>query len=375
MASQFVSTDAVDGERWAAVLRRDPAADGRFVYAVASTGVYCRPSCPSRPTRRENVAFYADAGAAERAGFRACLRCTPAGASPADRRCAAIARSCRLIECAESLPKLDALAAAAGMSRYHFHRVFKDVTGVTPKAYAQARRAERVRRALTAEPTVTQAIYDSGYNASSRFYDKARDQLGMRPTAYRNGGEGMRIRFAVGRFSLGDVLVAATAEGVCAILLGDDPASLLRDLQDQFVRAELIGADPDFESVVAQVVGLIDAPERSFGLPLDVRGTAFQHRVWDALRTLPAGQTVSYADLAASVGHPRAVRAVAQACAANRLAVAIPCHRVVRTDGALSGYRWGIERKRALLDRERRDAKTDPATGNGTRTNEVSRVR
>ncbi len=345
-----------DSARWEAVRRRDALADGQFVYSVASTGVYCRPSCPSRPARRANVAFHADAAAAEAAGFRACLRCRPNGPSHAERRAEAVAAACRLIEAAEELPGLDALAAAAGMSRFHFHRVFKDVTGVTPKDYASARRAERVRSALASQSSVTEAIYDAGYNANSRFYEEAPHQLGMRPGQYRDGGQGTSIRFAVGECSLGAILVAATAKGVCAISLGNDPDKLARDLQDQFPKAELVGADPEFEATIAQVVGLVDDPGHAIDLPLDIRGTVFQRRVWDALRRIPAGKTMSYAEIAAAIGEPGAARAVARACGANRLAVAIPCHRVVRSDGALSGYRWGVERKRTLLDREREAA-------------------
>lgn len=352
----LIETNPAEADRWAAVQRRDPAADGQFVYSVATTGVYCRPSCASRPARRENVAFHADPVAAEAAGFRACKRCRPNGPSAADRRATAIARACRLIDAAEEMPSLDELAAAAGMSRFHFHRVFKDVTGVTPKDYAGARRGERVRGALAAGARVTEAIYDAGYNANSRFYAEAGERLGMRPSAYRDGGRGAAVRFAVGECSLGSVLVAATERGVCAILLGDDPQVLVRDLEDRFPKAELIGADAAFEATVAQVVGLIDAPRQTIELPLDIRGTAFQQQVWDALRRIPAGRTMSYAEIAAAIGRPSAVRAVAQACASNALAVAIPCHRVVRSDGNLSGYRWGVERKRALLSREREAA-------------------
>lgn len=352
----LIETNPADADRWTAVQRRDPAADGKFVYSVATTGVYCRPSCASRPARRENVAFHADPAAAEAAGFRACRRCRPNGPSAAERRATSIARACRLIDDAEETPDLESLAAAAGMSRFHFHRVFKEVTGVTPKDYAGARRGERVRGALAGGARVTEAIYDAGYNTNSRFYAEAGDRLGMRPSAYRDGGRGAAVRFAVGECSLGSVLVAATAKGVCAILLGDEPEALVRDLEDRFPKAELIGADPAFEATVAQVVGLIDAPRLGIELPLDIRGTAFQQQVWDALRRIPAGRTMSYAEIAAAIGRPSAVRAVAQACASNALAVAIPCHRVVRADGNLSGYRWGVERKRVLLAREREAA-------------------
>lgn len=343
-----------DDTRWDAVQRRDPAADGSFVYSVASTGVYCRPSCPSRPKRRERVGFHADATAAERAGFRACQRCAPNGPSLAERRAEAVAAACRLIDEAEETPNLDTLAEAAGMSRFHFHRVFKAATGVTPKAYAAARRADRVRNALAVGGSVTEAIYGAGFNSGSRFYETAGRDLGMGPKAYRDGGKGAVMRFAIGECSLGSVLVAATDKGVCAILLGDAPEPLLAELQDRFPNAELVGADSGFEDTVAKVVGFIDRRDvQALDLPLDVRGTAFQRQVWTALAKIPLGATASYADIAHAIGRPAAVRAVAQACGANALAVAIPCHRVVRADGALSGYRWGVERKRDLLARER----------------------
>jgi AraC family transcriptional regulator of adaptative response/methylated-DNA-[protein]-cysteine methyltransferase len=339
--------------RWQAVVARDRAADGTFVYAVRSTGVYCRPSCPSRRARVENVAFYPSGAAAERAGFRACKRCRPTEAGLAERNAAMVADICRTIEAAEEPPALADLARRAGMSPFHFHRVFKAVTGLTPKAYASARRAERVRDELTrADASVTSAIYGAGFNSNGRFYATANEMLGMTPTDYRAGGANADIRFAIGECSLGSILVACSGRGVCAIILGDDPDQLARDLQDRFPRANLIGGDADFERLIAKVVGFVEAPAIGLDLPLDVRGTAFQQRVWQALRDIPAGRTESYADVARRIGAPKAARAVAQACAANPLAVVIPCHRVVRNDGALSGYRWGVERKRALLARE-----------------------
>jgi AraC family transcriptional regulator, regulatory protein of adaptative response / methylated-DNA-[protein]-cysteine methyltransferase len=344
---------ATDDARWQAVQRRDGRADGAFYYSVLTTGVYCRPSCGSRRARRENVAFHATREAAEAAGFRPCRRCRPNEASVTERHASAVADACRLIEGAEEAPSLDALAGAAGMSRFYFHRVFKEVTGVTPKAYADAHRAERVRDELAQCATVTEAIYGAGFNSSGRFYAASPDLLGMTPTEFRSGGNGASIRFAVGECSLGTILVAATGRGICAILLGDDPDALVRELQDRFPKAHLIGADAEFERLVATVVGFVEAPARGLDLPLDVRGTAFQQRVWEALRKIPSGSTASYAEIAQRIGRPKAVRAVAQACASNRIAVAIPCHRVVRTDGALSGYRWGVARKRALLDREK----------------------
>lgn len=338
-----------DADRWEAVQRREAAADGQFVYSVATTGVYCRPSCPSRAAKRENVAFHADPEAAEWAGFRACKRCRP---NEADPLAEVIAQACRRIEDAEVEPSLDELATAAGYSPFHFHRLFKRATGVTPKAYAAARRAERARAELTAAGSVTEAIYGAGYSGSGRFYAEAPALLGMTPSAYRKGGARETIRFAVGACSLGHVLVAATARGICAIRLGDDPQALVEELQDDFPSAELVGADAGFETMVAAAIGAVEQPGAAIDLPLDVRGTAFQRRVWEALRAIPAGRTASYAEVAAAIGAPSSVRAVAGACAANSLALAIPCHRVVRTDGSLSGYRWGIERKRELLARE-----------------------
>jgi AraC family transcriptional regulator, regulatory protein of adaptative response / methylated-DNA-[protein]-cysteine methyltransferase len=343
---------AGDDARWAAVERRDLAADGQFWFSVRSTGVYCRPSCAARRARRENVAFHASPEEAERAGFRPCKRCRPNEPSRAERNAEAVAAACRLIEEAEELPNLEALAEAAGMSRFHFHRTFKAATGVTPKAYATAHRAKLVREELATSSTVTEAIYGAGFNSSSRFYDQAGKVLGMMPSDFRAGGRNAEIRFAVGECSLGPILVAGTGKGVCAIMFGDDPDGLVRDLQDRFPRARLIGGDTGFETWVAKVIGFVEAPRLGLDLPLDIRGTAFQQRVWQALSAIPAGTTASYAQIAARIGAPKAMRAVAQACAANALAVAIPCHRVVRTDGAISGYRWGVERKRALLERE-----------------------
>jgi AraC family transcriptional regulator of adaptative response/methylated-DNA-[protein]-cysteine methyltransferase len=339
-------------DRWAAVVDRDPQADGQFFYSVRTTGVYCRPSCASRLARRENVGFHLTAADAAAAGFRACKRCKPDEPTLAEQHAATVGSLCRAIENAETAPTLGELAELAGMSTFYLHRVFKAVTGLTPKAYADAHRARRVRQELGRSDTVTQAIYDAGYNSNGRFYDAASQTLGMTPTAYRAGGTNTQIRFAIGQCSLGAILVAQSGRGVCAILIGDDPDTLARDLQDRFPNAELIGGDAEFERLVARVVGFVEAPGIGLDLPLDVRGTAFQQRVWQALRDIPAGRTASYTEIAERIGSPKSVRAVAQACGANALAVAIPCHRVVRHDGGLSGYRWGVERKRALLERE-----------------------
>ena len=338
--------------RWTAVVARDLAADGQFVYAVRSTGVYCRPSCPARRARPENVEFHATPAAAERCGFRPCKRCQPDQLPLAARNAARIAGLCRFIESAESPPSLAELAAASGLSVWHLHRVFKAVTGLTPKAYALAQRARRVRTQLQGCASVTEAIYNAGYNSNGRFYEESAALLGMTPSQYRAGGANIEIRFAIGRCSLGAVLVALSARGVCAILLGDDAQALTNDLGARFPAARLIGGDPELEQVLARVVAGVEAPERGIDLPLDVRGTAFQQRVWQALREIPAGRSASYGEIARRIGSPKAVRAVAGAIAANPLAVAIPCHRVVRGNGQLSGYRWGVARKRTLLERE-----------------------
>jgi AraC family transcriptional regulator of adaptative response/methylated-DNA-[protein]-cysteine methyltransferase len=298
------------------------------------------------------VQFHATSEDAEKAGFRPCKRCKPNQASLVEQHAEKIASACRLIESSETPPSLELLAQHVGLSAYHFHRVFKATTGLTPKEYAAAHRDKLVRKKLSKSDTVTDAIYDAGYNSNSRFYETSNQVLGMTPSSYRAGGSQTEIRFAVGECSLGSILVAQSDRGICAILLGDDPDSLVREVQDQFPKANLIGGDAGFERLVAKVVGFVEAPALGLDLPLDVRGTAFQQRVWQALRNIPAGSTASYTDVAKLIGSPNSVRAVAQACGANTLAVAIPCHRVVRNDGALSGYRWGVERKRALLEKE-----------------------
>jgi AraC family transcriptional regulator, regulatory protein of adaptative response / methylated-DNA-[protein]-cysteine methyltransferase len=357
--TERLAAATVSDPRWATVLARDPRADGSFCYSVRTTGVYCRPSCGARTARPENVAFYLTAADAERAGFRPCKRCRPDRLSLAEQQAAKVAALCRLIENAEQVQSLDALARHAGLSPYHLHRVFKAVTGLTPRAYAAAHRAHRVRAGLGRRGTVTDAIYDAGYGSGGRFYEESNQILGMTPTRYRAGGANTQIRFAIGECSLGSILVATSERGVCAILMGDDPDALARDLQDRFPRANLIGGDAAFERIVATVVGFVEAPRLGLDLPLDVRGTAFQQRVWQALREIPAGATASYCDIARRISAPKSVRAVARAVAANVLAVAIPCHRVVRNDGGLSGYCWGVERKRTLIERE---AKASAAT-------------
>ncbi len=348
---ELASTTLADA-RWKSVVARDSNADGTFYYSVKTTGVYCRPSCAARLPRRENVRFFSSRAEAEGAGFRPCKRCKPDQPRESERNAEKVAAVCRLIQTSEEPLSLRKLSETAGMSTYHFHRVFKSITGLTPKAFAAEDRAARMRTNLNSGGSITSAIYDAGYNSNARFYERSDRELGMTPTAYRDGGKGAAIRFSVGECSLGSILVAASDRGVCAILLGGDAESLVRDLQDRFPKANLIGGDPAFDLFVSKVVGFVEAPEMGLDLPLDIRGTAFQQRVWRALQQIPVGSTVTYTDIANRIGTPRSARAVAQACGANPLAVVIPCHRVVRSDGDLSGYRWGIERKSALLQRE-----------------------
>ena len=338
--------------RWARVLARDRSADGTFWYSVRTTGVYCRPSCASRSANPKNVRLHDTLEAARATGCRPCKRCRPEGPTLESENAAFVATACRLIERSDALPSLAALAAAVGRSSGSFHRVFRAATGLTPREYAVAHRASRVRDELPGHRSVTEAIFDAGFNSSGRFYEHANDMLGMTPTRYRTGGAEEELRFAVGQSSLGAILVASSERGVASILIGGDPEALVRDLQDRFPKARLVGADRAYETLVARVVAFVEAPGIGLDLPLDVRGTAFQRRVWKALRDIPAGETESYAQIAARIGTPSAVRAVASACAANSIAVAIPCHRVVRSDGSLSGYAWGIDRKRALIERE-----------------------
>ena len=347
------AADLMQDARWAAVLARDPQADGRFFFSVATTGIYCRPSCSARRPRRENVAFHITAGDAEAAGFRPCKRCRPEQACLAEQHALKVAEACRVIEGAGEEPSLRQLATIAGMSTSHFHRLFRACLGITPKQYAAAHRDAALRKRLAGAGTVTDAFYNAGFNSSGRFYATSNQVLGMTPSTLRRGGEQVEIHFAVGECTLGAVLAARTMRGVCAILLGDDPKQLVRDLERRFPRA-VLKADAEYDQLITKVVGLVEAPGAGLGIPLDIRGTAFQRRVWQALQALPAGSTATYQGIADTLGMPKAVRAVAQACAANHIAVAVPCHRVIRTDGSLSGYRWGIERKKLLLQRESR---------------------
>ncbi|MCB9796154.1 MAG: bifunctional DNA-binding transcriptional regulator/O6-methylguanine-DNA methyltransferase Ada [Alphaproteobacteria bacterium] len=347
-AAEVVQADP----RWRALRERDASADGSFVYSVASTGVFCRPSCAARAPRPEHVAFHDSPEAARRAGFRPCLRCRPEEPPLAQRRAEVVAELCRFIDGSAEAPSVTELAERAGWSASHLHRVFRSVTGVTPRRYIAGREAARIRAELPRAGSVTEAVYTSGAGSPARFYRAASGALGMSPSAFRRGAPGERIRYTLGQSSLGRVLVAATERGVCAVSLGDDADALVEALRRRFNQATLQPAGEELDALVARIVGQVERPEAEVSLPLDVRGTAFQLRVWQALTEIPAGQTRSYGELAAALGDPGASRAVASACSQNPVAVVIPCHRVVRADGALSGYRWGVARKRALLSRE-----------------------
>ncbi|RYY73101.1 MAG: bifunctional DNA-binding transcriptional regulator/O6-methylguanine-DNA methyltransferase Ada [Gammaproteobacteria bacterium] len=347
------ANQTTEDARWQAVVTRDDTADGTFVYAVHTTGIYCRPSCAARLARSENINFYTSPHEAEAAGFRACKRCKPNQTNLTASHTEKVASACRLLETSEIIPSLEDLAKNVGLSKYHFQRLFKRITGVTPKAYAQAYRTQKLREQLSEDDSVTNAIYAAGYNTQSRFYAESNKVLGMTASEFRKGGANTVIKFALGECSLGTILVAQSERGVCAIQLGDDPTLLLQELEGRFPNAELIGADRDFEKTVAQIVGFVETPTQDLNLPLDIRGTAFQQRVWQALTGIPLGTTASYSEIAQRIGAPKSFRAVAMACGANNLAVVIPCHRVVRNDGNLSGYRWGVERKKILLSNEK----------------------
>ncbi|KDE34694.1 bifunctional DNA-binding transcriptional regulator/O6-methylguanine-DNA methyltransferase Ada [Kosakonia radicincitans] len=344
-------TTLLDEQRWQAVLARNPQADGQFVFAVLTTGIFCRPSCRARHALRQNVRFFPDADSAVAAGFRPCKRCQPDKAHPQQQRLDKVATACRLLE--QDMPvTLDQLATEVGISPYHFHRLFKSVTGMTPKAWQQAFRARRLRNTLAESDTVTDAVLAAGFPDSSSYYRQADAALGMTARQFRRGGDDADIRYALSDCALGRCLVAESERGICAILLADSDEQLLAELHTIFPHARNVQGDEAMLERVAQVIRRLDRADAPFTLPLDLRGTAFQLQVWQALRELPAGTTISYQRLAQQIGKPGAVRAVASACAANKLAIVIPCHRVVRGDGALSGYRWGIARKAQLLQRE-----------------------
>lgn len=334
---------------WTAFSARDRSADGRFVVAVATTHIYCKPSCPARHPHRRNVSFHATVADARAAGYRACLRCKP---DEVGRDRVAVARAIALIEGTIAIPTLDTLAEQVGYAPHHFHRLFKRATGVTPAAYARALRSTRATDALTEEANVTHAIYDAGYSAPSRFYDGAAKRMGMAPSAWARGGAGVAIRWTIADTSLGVLLVAATETGLCRVSFDEDEAALAA----RFPNATITPGGADLADLAARVVASVESPDRDHDLPLDVRGTAFQEAVWQALRAIPPGQTRTYAELAATAGNPNATRAAGSACGANPVAVVIPCHRAQRTDGSLGGYAYGLERKRVLLAREHQPA-------------------
>ena len=358
MAS-IAPSDALDDLRWQAVLARDPApACGGFLYAVTTQGVYCRPGCPSRPPLRRNVRFYPDAAAAEAAGFRACRRCDPKGERAAIHA-AAIRAACDLIETSETIPSLAMLADRAGYARHHFLRLFKEITGVTPRSYAESVRARRLASSLAAGERVAEAVAGAGYGSESRVYGApGKAGLGMTPGAARRGGAGEVIRTARAESALGPLLVGATDRGICFIGFAEPFEALEGDLRRRFPKARIEPAPEALAAMVRQVVAFLAEPAAALALPLDLRGTAFQRRVWEALQRIPLGETRTYAQMAAAIGAPRAVRAVARACAQNHVALAVPCHRVVGSDGDLTGYRWGVPRKRALLAKEEAAAGT-----------------
>jgi len=352
-----INAITADDSRWQAVETRDSRADGEFVFAVKTTGIFCRPSCSARHPLRKNVLFFAGADAAMQAGFRPCKRCQPDKLAPEQQRAERITRACRIIEESAEPLTLAALSARVAMSPFHFHRLFKSVTGLTPNAWQKALRTQRLRDQLAQGEPVTRAAYDAGYQSGSQFYQQADAALGMTARQYRQGGERVAIRFVVGTCLLGEFLVAQSERGICAVLLGNAPERLIAELETLFPHAKLVSDDDGFAERVAQVVSFMEHPARQFDLPLDIQGTAFQQQVWQALRAIPPGETASYQEIAVRIGKPAAVRAVAGACAANRLAVIVPCHRVVRNDGALSGYRWGVERKQQLLNIESEERK------------------
>lgn len=347
-AADFTS----DSHRWQALVERDAQAVGTFVYGVTTTGIYCRPTCPSRQPNRENVRYFENWQMAEHHGFRPCRRCNPRDRTANDASVERVIRACAMIEEADHAPSLNELAAAAGLSPYHFHRIFRKAVGVTPKQYAMEFRLQRMRRNLEKSGTVTESVYKSGYESNSRFYEKATKTLGMKPSTYRKGGKGMTIRYGIVQSYLGWMLVAATEHGICRIDFDDTPGELHTRLRTAFPAADFLENDQEFRTTINQTLAFLEEPGQGLPLPLDIQGTAFQRRVWAALQNVPAGSTVSYTELAQRIGNPKAVRAVARACAANHLAVAIPCHRVVRKDGDPGGYRWGLDRKKTLIQRE-----------------------
>ena len=337
---------------WTAVVNRDRSADGKFLYGAKTVGVYCRPGCPSRRPNRANAVFFADASAAEKAGYRPCKRCRPTESAPDAHHRRAVEKACRIIRDSDTPPTLAALAREVGISAHHFHRLFRRIVGVTPRDYAQAHRLGRLAMRLDAGDDVSDAIYAAGFGSSARAYDAAPAGLGMTPGARRKGGQGETIRFTTVRCALGRALIAATTRGICATALGDDAATLAAELHERFPAATIVEDAAALRRWADAFARFIADPTDTPDLPLDIRGTAFQAKVWRALRKIPSGETASYAGIAAALGQPTAARAVARACATNPVAVLVPCHRVIGRDGALTGYRWGIERKKAMLARE-----------------------
>jgi len=348
------ATHAASDRRWQAIMRRDAGQGEDFVFAVKTTGIYCRPTCPSRRPKRANVTFYETAAQAKAAGFRACQRCRPDGPGMDERRLSMVREACRIIDAAQEPPRLEDLASALGLSASHLHRQFKSTLGVTPRQYAAGKRVERLQTELAAGRPVAEATYESGFGSGSRLYASSKSSLGMSPSEYRAGGRNQSIRYTLAKSELGWLLVGATEQGICYIALGDDRKALLGTLQTRFPAAGISRDDDGLKDWVAAIVEFSRTPTRGLKLPLDVRGTAFQRRVWRALQAIPPGETRSYQDVAEAIGEPRTHRAVANACGANPLALLIPCHRVLRKDGQLGGYRWGTDRKRLLLEREGR---------------------
>jgi len=348
-STNFNTEDA----RWHAVLNNNSSADGSFYYAVLTTGIYCRPSCTSRLPNRANVEYFTTCEEAEAAGYRACKRCKPTTKSKAVETEQKIIHSCRIIEESETSLKLDELAAQVNLSPYHFHRLFKKIVGVTPKQYASRNKSQRFQKSLKTSPSITDAIYSAGYGSSGGAYDKTQDQLAMKPKVYRKGAAGITITYGLAQCFLGWVIVAATDRGICAIEFGDDPDALPDQVQSRFPKAQLKEADRGFKTLINEVVEFIESPGGDFKIPLDIQGSAFQQQVWNVLRRVKPGETLSYTEVAEKIGNPNAVRAVASACASNKLAVVIPCHRIISKAGKLSGYRWGTKRKKMLLDLEK----------------------
>jgi AraC family transcriptional regulator, regulatory protein of adaptative response / methylated-DNA-[protein]-cysteine methyltransferase len=342
-----------DERRWYAIVQREQDADGSFFYGVKTTGVFCRPGCPSRLPNRENVEFFSNSREAQSAGYRPCMRCNPSSNSKNEEKEQIIIQACRSIVQSNGPLKLRDLAEGAGISPYHFHRLFKKIVGITPKQYASSHQADRFRECLKSSRSITDAIYCAGFSSSSGAYSKKRDHLAMKPGDYRAGGAGIIIHYGLAQCNFGWLIVAITDRGICAVEFGDDPAVLPQQVQSRFPKAHLEQAGSGFVDLIRDVVEFVNAPQESFNLPLDIRGTAFQQKVWSVLRHIKPGQTLSYTDVAENIGKPTAVRAVATACASNKLAVVIPCHRVISKDGTISSYRWGIERKKRLLESEK----------------------